>query len=183
MTQTKTCDLIISTYKECFRDCYKKNMFSNTTCVPFWAYSMFKKTNFSEDSDKNCTEAKVRQLIVHGASTSAFCSNKCVSLKSCQYTKYRRIVSKRSRSSATNYNPISKGAIRFLFIFPSVSYTISEAQLIANLSDFLSGIGGNLGLFLGFSLIGTLFGLYNFVRAIIDNGFVGASKQCLQDFA
>ena len=41
--------------------------------------------------------------------------------------------------------------------------TFTEARLI-DFSGFVSAIGGNLGLFLGFSFLGMLFSLYEYIE-------------------
>ena len=49
----------------------------------------------------------------------------------------------------------------FLFFnYPSMDVEVSQKVKILNASSFISAVGGNLGLFIGFSFLDTLFAAY-----------------------
>lgn len=70
-----------------------------------------------------------------------------------------------------------KSEIMFRFTVPTRD--VEEVRLITTKFDFISGVGGNLGLFLGFSIISTLYGIYNLTLKWVEHGSRAAIYQLM----
>lgn len=57
--------------------------------------------------------------------------------------------------------PSIPGMTTVLVRFASNKRQVNDEQEITTIYDLISGVGGNLGLFLGFSLVGALFQFYD----------------------
>ena len=63
-------------------------------------------------------------------------------------------------------DPGGKGGTQVLFIeYPKMEVKIESKVPMVDLNAFISSVGGSLGLFLGFSIIDTLFFFYKFIYA------------------
>lgn len=62
------------------------------------------------------------------------------------------------------------GLTGFYFYFPYMSYSLHEEVLLYDSNQILAGVGGSLGLFLGFSCRGFLVDLVDYVRSIYGSG-------------
>ena len=57
---------------------------------------------------------------------------------------------------------------RHIFVYYSTTdETTITSELLIDLPSFISAIGGNLGLFLGFSFMGVVFSFYNMIKSHI----------------
>ena len=65
----------------------------------------------------------------------------------------------------------AKGAnTNYLHVFyPSIVVEAYTRRYHIDFNDFVSAVGGSLGLFLGFSFLGVFFEMYNIIRRISDN--------------
>ena len=49
-------------------------------------------------------------------------------------------------------------------VYETMDYTVSEEQKLVTVYNFISQIGGNLGMFLGFSVLSVLFSFYGYIN-------------------
>lgn len=61
------------------------------------------------------------------------------------------------------------GSISLYFQYQSTETAVSQKIKILNTSSFISSVGGNLGLFLGFSFLDSLFVICKWVTSCITN--------------
>ena len=83
--------------------------------------------------------------------------------------------SKNQSSRSTN---VKSAHVRHIFLYySSTDETTITSELMIDLPSFISAIGGNLGLFLGFSFMGVIFTFYNMLKSHIHWTGGGSDKK------
>ena len=131
---------------------------------------------------KECSEEDdIHSVFNQGYKASVVCQKKCKRLFSCLLNKQKVVLEEYSQQSVSTFNWGKGGMISIWVQFPASYRTVVEEIAIATINDFISGIGGNLGLFLGFSLIGTLYGLYGLIHQSWIGRFAQFSFKSVND--
>lgn len=79
----------------------------------------------------------------------------------CIEVQHQSRMKKISHDIAYKIFEVTKDRTSVWVYFTKPEMTEIDTTLITSVFDFISGIGGNLGLFLGFSLIATLYAIYD----------------------
>ena len=68
-------------------------------------------------------------------------------------------------------NPYYKVGVDYVvnFEFPTMNIEVESEVTLVDVNDFVSATGGALGLFLGFSIIDTLFYMYDFIWRKVES--------------
>ena len=53
-----------------------------------------------------------------------------------------------------------------IFYYSSTEVDVYTTDLLVNFSNFVSSVGGNLGMFIGFSFLGCFSGLYDMIKRV-----------------
>ena len=67
-------------------------------------------------------------------------------------------------SKEENANSTKESARAIFMYYSTTDIKVSTTSKLISLSSFISSIGGNLGLFVGFSFLSTFFFFYNFLE-------------------
>ena len=81
-------------------------------------------------------------------------------------------------TNGTNPSPENYSQSRYVYLYYTTADEITySSELMIDFPGLISSTGGNLGLFLGFSFMGMLFSLYEWMEARFLNRNVGKSTK------
>ena len=103
-------------------------------------------------------------------------------LEPCSVTKYEMETITYDRFSQMAHNLIqtwfqlhnitsyrAEGSISLWFSYQTMDISVSQRVKILNASSFISSVGGNLGLFIGFSFLDSLFVVFKWISSYCNN--------------
>lgn len=87
----------------------------------------------------------------------------------CNYlTHETRVLSLGSNGGTEQFFGPMPESTSLMMVYKGQSRTVIKTNRLTSAIDLISGLGGNLGLFLGFSLISTLYSIYDYFNTWIN---------------
>ena len=89
----------------------------------------------------------------------------------CEFIKYSAETLAYDRSSSLSispHTPIEEEYIGIFFMYATTEIKVITEELLINFSNFVSSVGGNLGMFIGFSCFGVFSWTYDLIKEFLD---------------
>ena len=81
-------------------------------------------------------------------------------------------ISLKKEGNAHETNSDTQKTTSITIYYATTDISVSSTSKLINLSTFISNVGGNLGLFVGFSVLGGLFYIYDFVAQYVSSRII-----------
>ena len=149
------------------KNCYSDKVVANHSCWPFWFHSLF--LEFYPEIP--CTLKEMENI--HGTDDLILdqCFGICASLLPCTHVHYRgkqHTQIKETRPEILTLTAPNK--TNAIILLNNLDERVEEERLIISDAGFIGGVGGNLSLFLGFSLIASLYSLCDVIFMLKKEG-------------